>query len=379
MTAVASLKRRMPQAHAIDPDGDTRSRGGPRPGLGTPTVLIEVDRIEPHPDNPRDDFDDDDAELLELAESLKSVKLINAVHVEEIDHDSERYRIVAGERRWRAAKLAGWATIPAVICRMDRAAVVRLMVDENLQRKDLNPIEQARAIALLTKPVSEGGCGLSQHEVSRQRGGDESWAAQQVRLLRLPTAWQSRVANGELKQRQAKSLIPFADRPDVLAAVAADMKANPRDWASCDGFDRQLAEVVARLDRVNAVPTGESEVEEFEAEEPMVSRGTLPHRRSASREKTLNQKSDEVFPGPLPHRRSAPVDHSEPEAAPPADGDELSADAVAKVLDSVFDVLDRLKPEQLGLVRTYLDRRARGIEGPYAREARQVRAGKITQ
>src|SRR5262245_32136781 len=142
--------RKMPSAHA---HAFKRRVDDPSVDLGAPPVLIDVSRIQPHPDNPRDDFSDDDPELLALVESLKTVKLIQAIHVEEIDHDSERYRVIAGERRWRAAKLAGWKTIPAIVCRLDRATTLTLMVEENLQRKNLNLIEQARAVELLTRPI----------------------------------------------------------------------------------------------------------------------------------------------------------------------------------------------------------------------------------
>lgn len=394
MTAVASLKRPMPQAHTIDPDADTRTRGGPRPGLGTPTVLIDVDRIEPHPDNPRDDFDDDDTELLALAESLKSVRLINAVHLEEIDHESERYRIIAGERRWRAAKLAGWQTIPAMVCRMDRAAAVRLMVDENLKRKDLNPIEEARAIRLLMSSGGVDGGELTREEAGPLLGKHPDVLRRKLTLLKLPKNWQNRVAKGELASWDAVHLAVYSERADVLAAVELDLAENPQDWPSGAGFLGQLRFIAERFDalpRANGAkppPPGTPNIPklqrdcktnnvfvEHNGDRIVMGRYNTKQGKKNYAEFLNNLPAEAENTMPLT-RRSAPVDHSLPDVGPANDREELSEEAVGKVLDSVFDVLDRLTPKQLKQVNTYLDRRARGIEGPEARLLRRVGTNK---
>lgn len=384
MNAVAApIKRKMPSAHAL-----TRNQTEELPGeLGSPPILIEVDRLEPHPDNPRDDFGNDDAELLELAESLKDVKLINPISVEAIDFDAERYRIIAGERRWRAAKLAGWKTIPANVCRMDRAAAVRLMIAENLARKNLNPIEEVRAIQLLMQSGGEGGRELTRHDAGPMLGKHPDVIRRKLTLLKLPKSWQDRIAKREIGVAEGIHLAVYAERPDVLAAVELDLAENPQRWPSGDGFLGQLRFIAERFDalpRANGAkppPAGSANVPKLQRDHKTGNAFVEHNGQRLVMGRANTKRSEEQYakfiadlpakadtPAPLT-RRSAHVDHkTEPDLSASALGnDELGDETIAKVLDSVFDVLDRLKPQQLDLVLTYISRRQRGAEGPEAR------------
>lgn len=345
-TPVARRKS-MPSAHAPKRD-NTRlvERHGPASDVGMPQQLIDVDRIDPNPlqVRGREAFDDSDPELVSLSESLTSVRLISPIHVEESGQPG-RWVLIAGERRLHAAKLAGWSTVPAFVCRgLTQAAKIQLAADENIERRSLNDIELARQLALLNKPREQGGAGMTKEAIAKRYGHkDNTWAVNILKLLSLPEKWQERIAAGELGQRQGKSLARYADRADVLGAVDMAYAKDRDQWATADAFDRQLAGVVERLDALkNAVPGG------------MVSQESAGY---------------EATPMRTPARRSAPVDHSPPAelAVPDADGSELSVEAIARVLDSVFNVLDRLKPYDLGAVATYIDRRSRGVEGPEAR------------
>jgi ParB/RepB/Spo0J family partition protein len=305
-----------------------RRRNEPQPASCPPPVLIDVDRIEPTEDNPRQDFND--VELQQLADSLGDVKLLSPITVEPIDSLAGRYRLIVGERRWRAARLAGWATIPAYVVRVLPHVRALMIATENLERKDLNAIEQARAIALLTRDKEKGGGGLSLAEVSRRFGKESSWACQVVRLLELPAAWQKRIVAGELSFRQGKALIPYVERGDVLAAVAQDLKRNPADWETAAQFERMLAGVVERIDGV--VESGADE-----PAEPNLSPEILPAETALG-------------------RRSAPVQHA------PRGGDRRAQ------LATLLDELDRLSIDELDQVARYIDRRRRGVAGAKLRE-----------
>lgn len=206
--------------------------------------LIDLDQIDPHPEQPRQEFAAE--ELAALTASLARVELLDPVQL--IPH-GKRFRLLAGERRVRAAKEAGWKQIPARVRAAD--VEVEILAESNLHHASLNPIETARAIALLCRDKARGGAGLTQEEVARRLRKDRSWAANMLRLLKLPAEWQREVSLGRLGSRQARALVAFVDRPDVLAAVAADRQANPENWELAASFEARLNFVAARLDALS--------------------------------------------------------------------------------------------------------------------------------
>jgi len=172
-------------------------------------VELPVDRLEANPNQPRHHFPEEDLE--ELAASIRRHGVLQPVLVSEAE--TGRYRLVAGERRWRAARLAGLASVPAVIReRLDGDRLLELALVENLQRRDLTPLEEARAFEQLRVNL-----GLSQAEIAERVGIDRSTVANALRLLKLPDEIQAMVEAGVITAGHARALLAFADEDDRLA------------------------------------------------------------------------------------------------------------------------------------------------------------------
>lgn len=171
-------------------------------GAATGFSLIPVDRIEVNPDQPRSRFD---AESLdELTASIRELGVLQPIVVETT---SGGYRLVAGERRWRAAKRAGLPTIPAVIREStgDHTLVEALV--ENVQRADLTPVEEARAYKQLLEEY-----GMSQAEVAKRVGKSRPTISNTLRLLSLPTEVQAMVEDGRLTGGHVRALVGLEDQ-----------------------------------------------------------------------------------------------------------------------------------------------------------------------
>lgn len=215
--------------------------------------MVAISAIEPSARNPR--LDPAAADLPALAGSLGELDLLHPIQIRP-NGSPGTFEIIAGERRFRAAKLAGWKEIPAVVRDdVDDAKAALIMASENLTQARLNPIERARAVALLLAPQAEGGAGLSASEAGKRIGKSRPAVANVVRLLKLPPAWQERVAAGDVKERHARGLVAYSERPEILECVDEDMRANPGDWQTDDGFADSLANVVARVESLTAGPT----------------------------------------------------------------------------------------------------------------------------
>ena len=166
---------------------------------GAPAKL-PVTKVEPRPDQPRKDFDEEALE--ELAESIRTHGLIQPVVVRPLQGDY--YQIIAGERRWRAARLAGLTEIPVRVLEADDRLAMELALVENLQREDLNPIEEAKGYCVLMEEYD-----LTQEEVSEAVGRSRSAVANALRLLSLANEVQDMVAEGKLSAGHARALIPL--------------------------------------------------------------------------------------------------------------------------------------------------------------------------
>lgn len=176
----------------------------PRPApAGVVPAEIPLDAVSPNPHQPRRQFND--APLAELAASLKSNGLIQPIIVRQIDGT---YQLVAGERRLRAAKLAGMATIPAIIREVDAFSQAQLALVENIHREDLNPLERAAAYRALIDQL-----GLTQSELAHRLGEDRSTIANFLRLLDLAEQVKGFVRDGKISLGHAKVL---AGVPDIL-------------------------------------------------------------------------------------------------------------------------------------------------------------------
>jgi ParB family chromosome partitioning protein len=163
---------------------------------------IPVDRLRPNPRQPRHSFDDQSLE--ELATSIRQHGVLQPLLVSE--DPPHGYVLITGERRWRAARLAGLTTVPAVIReRVEDNEQLELALVENLQRRDLTPLEESRAFDHLRSSL-----GLSQHEIAARVGMDRSTVANSLRLLKLPAEVQEMVEIGELSGGHGRALLAFA-------------------------------------------------------------------------------------------------------------------------------------------------------------------------
>ncbi len=169
----------------------------------TSSTSVPIDRIDPSTDQPRKHFDDE--RLAELAESIRREGVIQPVVLEA---KGDRYAIVAGERRFRAAKLAGLTEIPAVIARYGAEKRLLVSLIENLQREDLDPIEEAEAFRRLIEEAR-----LSQEQLARQIGKNRATVANSLRLLNLSDQMKRALRSGEMSAGHARALLSIPDGP----------------------------------------------------------------------------------------------------------------------------------------------------------------------
>lgn len=195
---------------ALIPTGEVDLRDQPLDDVPGMTYLpIPVAQIRPNPNQPRQHFDPE--ALAELVHSLQTVGLLQPVVVRQVH---EEYEIVAGERRWRAAREAGWETIPALIRQTEDADLLRDALLENLHRVQLNPLEEAAAYQQLLSDF-----GVTQEELADRLGRSRPHLTNTLRLLKLPPAVQRRVAAGVLSAGHARALLGL-DSPEQMEILA---------------------------------------------------------------------------------------------------------------------------------------------------------------
>ncbi|MBZ5534904.1 MAG: ParB/RepB/Spo0J family partition protein [Acidobacteriia bacterium] len=158
---------------------------------------VDIDLLEPNRFQPRTDFDE--AKLNELAQSIKTNGVLQPLLVRKVQ---DRYEIVAGERRWRAAQLAGLFRIPVVVRAIRDERLLEVALVENIQRENLNPIEAAKAFQRLHSEL-----GLSHDEIAHQTGKDRTTVTNYIRLLKLPREVQHLIAEGKLSMGHARALL----------------------------------------------------------------------------------------------------------------------------------------------------------------------------
>ena len=181
----------------------------------SPYQLLPLHKVEPNPDQPRQDFDEE--ELQALADSIATHGVVQPLTVRELS--SGYYQIIAGERRWRAARLAGLSEIPAVIIEADDKKVMELALIENLQRQDLNPVEEAMGYHTLMAEY-----GLTQEETAGRVGKSRPAVANALRLLTLNPQVLLMVRKGELSAGHARAVLSL--KSDKLQLEAARKIAN---------------------------------------------------------------------------------------------------------------------------------------------------------
>jgi ParB family transcriptional regulator, chromosome partitioning protein len=211
-------------------------------------VDLEISQVRPNPRQPRTHFDEDS--ILALAESIKSQGMVQPIIVRDA---GDGYEIVAGERRWRAAQQAEVSTIPAIVRPLDERESMIVALAENVAREDLNPVEQARAYAVLADELD-----LSQTEIARHVGKSRPAVANTMRLLELPDEVLELIAGGKLSEGHGRGLlltggddqrIALARRAvarglsvrDVEAAAKRSGRARPAKKQPTSWVDEELA------------------------------------------------------------------------------------------------------------------------------------------
>jgi ParB family transcriptional regulator, chromosome partitioning protein len=192
---------------------------------------VPVDLIDPNPYQTRRQINE--AALAELAESIRSSGVVQPVVLRPALNG--RFQLVAGERRWLASKRVGKSTVPAVVRQISNEQAMEITIVENLQREDLNPMEQARAFERLSREF-----GLTQEQIAARTGKDRASIANFIRLLKLPDGLQDALEAGAISFGHGKVLLSLAGFPDQL------------DKAAREVIDKQLSvrqteELVSRL------------------------------------------------------------------------------------------------------------------------------------
>ena len=179
----------------------------PQEDLKKDKAFLPLAIIRPNPYQPREDYSN--SQIENLIESIKSKGIIQPIVVR---RSGKVYELVCGERRYRAAKKAGLKDIPVVIRDLSDREVLEIALIENLQRKDLNPIEEAKSFNRLIKEFK-----LTQSDVSRVVGKERSTVANRLRLLKLPLSIQSMIKRNEVSEGHARALLSLSDETSMLS------------------------------------------------------------------------------------------------------------------------------------------------------------------
>ena len=250
-------------------------------------TYLPIARIEPRAGQPRQEFDQESLE--ELAESIRQHGLIQPITVRRLE--GGYYQIIAGERRWRAARLAGLQEVPARVMEADDQETAELALIENLQREDLNPVEEAQGYRALMDSY-----GMTQEKVAQRVGKSRPVIANALRLLNLPEEVLEMVSSGSLTLSHARAILELADKQDQTQAAKETVerglsvrettalvkrlgskkdikeKKNPRLGA--DGVDyvaqveHELTDIMGRKVRISAgQKRGKFEIEYYDRED----------------------------------------------------------------------------------------------------------------
>lgn len=210
---------------------------------------IKVREIEPNPNQPRRQFEE--GALAELAESIRRNGVITPIALRKTQGG---YQIIAGERRWRASRLAGLEEIPALVIEADDGLAFELALIENLQREDLNPLEEAEGYKELLERFD-----LTQEEVAERVGKSRPSVANSLRLLTLPGSLQTLVREGTLSQGHARTLLGIGQEETMLRAAQMVLD---------QGLSvRQTEQLVKRLSKLEEVVEQAPDVQQIYVEE----------------------------------------------------------------------------------------------------------------
>ena len=214
-------------------------QAAPAPQSGE-ALRIGIDLIDPNPYQPRRVFQSE--RLNELAQSIGQDGLIQPIGVQ---RNGSRYTLIVGERRWRAARLAGLAEIPALVQEIPPGRLLEVTLVENIQREDLNPIETAQAFERMIRELN-----ISHEEVARRTGKDRTTITNLLRLLKLPTDIQQLVAERRISMGHARAILGLPDEQHQRAVA---------EKASAQGLSvRQVERLVQRMTEKREVTDAET-------------------------------------------------------------------------------------------------------------------------
>jgi ParB family chromosome partitioning protein len=213
MTNVATDPRRRALGKGLDsllPRVSTPAVAPASESEGGKPREIPLDQIDPNPYQTRSQVDQ--GQLAELAASITANGVVQPILVRPLA--SGRFQLIAGERRWRASELAGKQTIPAILRQVSDEQAMEITIVENLQRADLNPMEQARAFERLAREFH-----MTQEQMAVRTGKDRATVANFLRLLRLPASVQARVEAGDISFGHARALLAFEHAEEIEKAA----------------------------------------------------------------------------------------------------------------------------------------------------------------
>jgi ParB family transcriptional regulator, chromosome partitioning protein len=224
--------------------------GAPEAGeSGTGLLEVPANAIAPNPKQPRSRFDDE--ALSELAASIREVGILQPIVVRRA---GQGYEVVTGERRLRAAKLAGLATVPVVLRESEDADLLREALIENIHREDLNPVELAEAFRQLLDDL-----GLKQEELAERVGVSRSHIANTIRLLALPLEVQQLVADDRLSAGHARALLALGE-PEAITSLSLRVVAEDLSVRETEEIVRRYVEAPAKDEpRAKAATAGQGE------------------------------------------------------------------------------------------------------------------------
>ena len=213
-------------------------------------TMLRISMIDPKPGQPRKNFDTE--ALAQLAESIGAHGVLQPIIVRAISED--RYQIIAGERRWRASKMAGQSEIPAIVIEADELEAAQIALVENLQRENLNPLEEAQAYSELIETYD-----MTQEQIAQKIGKSRSAIANTLRLLDLPEELSMLIEQGNLTAGHARALLGL---PNAESRIMLGTKAAEQQWSV-----RVTENEVRRYARRLALAAAEEEKEETDAPE----------------------------------------------------------------------------------------------------------------
>jgi ParB family chromosome partitioning protein len=225
------------------------------PGTGdgpegeAPYFLCPIESIYPNPYQPRKDFDQ--ASLEELADSIREKGVIQPLIVLKDDGGDKGFLLIAGERRWRASKLAGLTEVPVLVKDVAPDNILELALIENIQRQDLNPIDEAEAYSRLINEFN-----LTQEETARRVGKMRTTIANTMRLLKLPDSIKNDIVNDTLTVGHARCLLSIGDDPESMMLLRNEIVAKSLSVRQTEDLIKNHKKIGTRPDRSLKRPLG---------------------------------------------------------------------------------------------------------------------------